>query len=52
MVKIEWTVIVYPWVSGDSSLTGMMDEQWKQVGSIFKRIHQVRLPPVGFESLH
>ncbi len=36
---------------GDSSLTGMTDEQWKQVGSIFRRIHQVRLPPVGFESL-
>ncbi len=29
----------------------MTDEQWKQVGSIFRRIHQVRLPPVGFESL-
>jgi spectinomycin phosphotransferase len=47
----EWTVIVYPWVSGDSSLTGMTDEQWKQVGTIFRRIHQVILPPVGFESL-
>src|SRR2546430_17399777 len=23
----EWTVIVYPWVSGVSSLTGMQDEQ-------------------------
>src|SRR6266704_5577446 len=29
----------------------MTDEQWNQVGTIFKRIHQVRLPPVGFESL-
>jgi spectinomycin phosphotransferase len=47
----EWTVIVYPWVWGNSSLTGMTDEQWKQVGTIFRRIHQVRLPPVGFESL-
>jgi spectinomycin phosphotransferase len=47
----EWTVIVYPWIWGDSSLTGMSDEQWKQVGTIFKRIHQVRQPPVGFESL-
>src|SRR6266436_663035 len=47
----EWTVIVYPWISGESSLTGMTDEQWKQVGTIFQRIHQVMLPPVGFEAL-
>jgi spectinomycin phosphotransferase len=48
---VDWTVIVYPWISGDSSLTGMTDEQWMQVGTIFKQIHQVTLPPVGFESL-
>ncbi len=47
----NWTVIVYPWISGDSSLTGMTDEQWKQLGTIFKQIHLVMLPPVGFESL-
>src|SRR5205809_1478824 len=47
----DWTVIVYPWISGESSLTGMTNEQWKQVGTIFQRIHQVMLPPVGFESL-
>ena len=47
----EWTVIVYPWISGESSLTGMTDEQWKQVGTIFQRIHQVMLPPGGFASL-
>jgi spectinomycin phosphotransferase len=51
IVLSDWTVIVYPWISGDSSLTGMTDEQWKQVGTIFKQIHQVMLPPVGFESL-
>jgi spectinomycin phosphotransferase len=50
-VLSEWTVIVYPWISGDSRLTGMTDEQWKQVGSIFNQIHRVRLPPGGFESL-
>src|SRR5947209_11682901 len=50
-VLSDWTVIVYPWICGDSSLTGMTDEQWKQVGTIFQRIHQVMLPPVGFESL-
>src|SRR5436305_12888605 len=50
-VLSEWTVIVYPWISGESSLTGMTDEQWKQVGTIFQRIHQVMLPPAGFASL-
>jgi spectinomycin phosphotransferase len=47
----DWTVIVYPFIDGDSSLTGMTNEQWKEVGSIFKRIHQVQLPPGGFPSL-
>jgi spectinomycin phosphotransferase len=50
-VLAEWTAIVYPWISGESSLTGMTDEQWKQLGTSFQQIHQVSLPPVGFESL-
>jgi hypothetical protein len=29
----------------------MTDEQWKEIGTIFKRIHQIMLPPFGFESL-
>jgi spectinomycin phosphotransferase len=44
----EWTVIVYPFLDGDTSLTGMTDAQWQEVGTIFKRIHQVRLAPGGF----
>jgi spectinomycin phosphotransferase len=47
----EWTVIVYPFLDGETHLTGMTDEQWKVVGTIFRRIHQVPLPPAGFESL-
>jgi spectinomycin phosphotransferase len=47
----NWTVIVYAFIDGDTSWTGMTDEQWKEVGTIFKRIHQVMLPPEGFESL-
>jgi len=47
----EWTVIVYPFLDGETSWTGMTDEKWKEVGSIFQRIHQVILPPFGFESL-
>jgi spectinomycin phosphotransferase len=47
----EWTVIVYPFLEGDSSLIGMTDEQWKEFGRIFHQIHQVILPAVGFDSL-
>jgi spectinomycin phosphotransferase len=43
----DWTMIVYPWISGESSLTGMTDEQWRQVGSIFKCIHQIQLSSGG-----
>jgi len=46
-----WTVIVYPFIEGDTSLTGMTDEHWKEVGAIFKRIHQVIVPAEGFESV-
>jgi spectinomycin phosphotransferase len=48
---VDWTVIVYPFIDGESSLMGMTNEQWKEVGSIFKRIHQVQLPPGGFPLL-
>ena len=44
-------MIVYPFIDGDTSLTGMTNEQWKEVGTIFQQIHQVMLPPFGFESL-
>jgi spectinomycin phosphotransferase len=47
----EWTVIVYPYINGDTSWTGMTNEQWQEVGTIFRQIHQVALPPQGFESL-
>src|SRR5579863_8613511 len=42
---LDWTVIVYPFIEGDTSLTGMTNRQWKEVGTIFKRIHEVRLSP-------
>jgi spectinomycin phosphotransferase len=47
----EWTVIVYPFLDGDTSLTGMTDAQWRETGSVFRRIHQVQLPPNGFPSV-
>jgi len=48
---VDWSVIVYPFIDGDTSLSGMTNEQWKEVGTIFKRIHQVRLEPGGGLSL-
>jgi spectinomycin phosphotransferase len=47
----DWTAIVYPWIFGDSTLTGMTNEHWRQVGSTFQRIHRVPVPPGGFASL-
>jgi spectinomycin phosphotransferase len=51
-VQIEdCTLIVYPFIDGDTSTAGMTDGQWREVGRTFKRIHQVALPQSGFESL-
>jgi spectinomycin phosphotransferase len=48
---MDWTVIVYPFHDGDTSLTTMTDELWQKVGSIFKQIHQATPPSEGFELL-
>ncbi len=42
---VEWTIIVYPWIAGDSSLAGMTDAQWRELGGIFRWIHQTPAPP-------
>lgn len=47
----EWTVMVYPFLDGDTSLAGMTDAQWKETGRVFQQIHHVQLPPVGFPSV-
>jgi spectinomycin phosphotransferase len=47
----DWVMIVYPFLDGDTSWTGMSDEHWREVGTIFKRIHQVALPFQWFQSL-
>ena len=36
----DWTLIVYPFIDGDTSWTGMTNEQWKEVGNIFKQDSQ------------
>jgi spectinomycin phosphotransferase len=47
----EWTVMVYPFLEGDTSLVGMTDAQWQETGRIFHHIHHVQLPPDGFPSM-
>jgi spectinomycin phosphotransferase len=47
----EWTVIMYPYLEGDTGWSGMTNEHWKNVGEIFKRIHKVVLPASGFDDL-
>lgn len=40
----DWTAVLYPWIDGDSSLTGMTNEQWRRLGGIIRQIHQVSIP--------
>jgi spectinomycin phosphotransferase len=47
----DWIAIVYPFIDGDTSLTGMTNAQWRETGTVFKQIHQVPLPPGRFHSL-
>ncbi|QBD75145.1 aminoglycoside phosphotransferase family protein [Ktedonosporobacter rubrisoli] len=47
----DWNVLVYPFLVGETSWTGMTDAQWEEVGAIFRRVHQVSLPSSGFEAL-
>jgi len=48
----DWTAIVYPWIHGDSSLTGMTDEHWRHLGTILRQIHQVHIPAPLARLLH
>src|SRR5215469_1378532 len=47
----EWTILVYPFLEGDTSLAGMTDAQWTEAGRVFQQIHHAPLPPAGFPSL-
>jgi spectinomycin phosphotransferase len=47
----DWVVTLYPFIEGDTRLTGMTHAQWQMTGAIFQRIHQVQLPPAGFASM-
>src|SRR5947208_1759345 len=47
----EWTVLVYPYLEGETGWTAMTEEHWKTTGAIFRRVHDVALPPRGFEGV-
>lgn len=47
----DWIGIIYPFLEGETSFTGMTNEHWRKLGSIFKRIHQAVIPAEWYESL-
>src|SRR6266542_4874153 len=47
----EWTVLVYPYLEGVTGWTAMSEEHWTTTGAIFRRIHEVALPPAGFDGV-
>jgi spectinomycin phosphotransferase len=47
----NWSLIVYPFLDGDTNWIGMSSEQWFEVGSVFRRIHQIALPTGGFAGM-
>jgi spectinomycin phosphotransferase len=48
----KWTLMLYPFIDGDAgSHLDMSDGNWREVGSIFRQIHGVMLPPHGFPLL-
>ncbi|SDX92877.1 phosphotransferase enzyme family protein [Paenibacillus sp. CF384] len=47
----DWTVVVYPFIKGDSSFDGMSAEQWNKLGTTLQHIHRIPLPPEGLQSL-
>jgi spectinomycin phosphotransferase len=46
----EWTVCLYPFIDGHTDWN-MTDKNWRDLGTAFKRIHSVALPPEGFPLL-
>jgi spectinomycin phosphotransferase len=47
----EWTVLVYPYLEGETGWTAMTEEHWKTTGAIFRRVHDVPLPAAGFDGV-
>src|SRR5205809_6010392 len=47
----EWTVLVYPYLEGETGWTAMTEEHWTATGAIFRRVHDVALPPADFDGV-
>lgn len=48
----EWTLIVYPFIEGETGFKlGMAEEHWREAGTILRQIHQVKMPVEGFPSI-
>jgi len=48
----EWMVSLYPFIDGDTGWkVGMTDKNWRDLGTVFKQVHETALPPTGFPSL-
>ena len=41
----NWTVIVYPFIDGDSSWSGMKEVHWERVGNTFNKVHNTIFEP-------
>ncbi len=46
----EWTVCLYLFIESDARL-GLTDKNWRDLGTVFKLIHSIALPPEGFPLL-
>jgi spectinomycin phosphotransferase len=47
----EWTVLVYAYLEGETGWAAMTEEHWKTTGAIFRRVHDVALPPAGIDGV-
>ena len=47
----EWTVLVYPYLEGETGWPAMTEGHWETTGAIFRRVHDVALPAVGFDGV-
>jgi spectinomycin phosphotransferase len=49
----EYNLILYPFVEGESGMEiGLSDRQWREFGTVLKRIHAIQLTPELTQQLH
>ena len=46
-----WSVVMYPYIEGDTGWDTITGEHWKEAGRIVRRIHEVTMPVSGFDSI-